>query len=153
MRPSRAWGNILLEPSSVDSCIYTASNVGDTGAAKHYIYTIIEYPSGTDGYYIYRASKTIIEEGVRFELLPCVKGQECYGINSIHPHERDPSHLAFRVTTKKQYIRLATHGSMSMLGGANPVSTHTTRLLWRFMCSYRFDILEYLSELGIVIPK
>ncbi len=31
------------------------------------------------------------------------------------------------------------------------ISDSTSKSLWRFMCSYRFDILEYLAELGIAL--
>ncbi len=147
------WGKISLVASRVLPYTYAASNVSDKTSARHYEYRFVDQPGGVGMNRIYSVFKTIIEDDVCLELMPCVKISTVTSIDNMHSY--GPTYIAFRVTVRGQSTMLSTKYLAAMAStvysGARRISLRKAGLLWKFMCSYRFDILEYLDELGITI--
>ncbi len=142
------WGKIPLTSTPEHPYMYTA--VGTCGVHQ-YRYCITDRPNDVDIYKVYSVSKCVVD-GPGITLLPFASLRRCDDIHSICLG-RGPVYTAFRVYSGEQSIVITTEGSIgaSVPCGARLVPLYIINLLQQFMCSYRFDILEYLAELGITL--
>ncbi len=148
---ARMWGNIPLMQHREELYTYTASNMNDKTTARHYEYKFTDVPSSIRINREYSVSKSIIEDDVHLKMMPCIKVSPVFTVRDIYA--TPTTYRAFHVSVGGRSLLMATRCLIEMVPAtysrARRISMRVALLLWCFMCSYRFDILEYLAELGI----
>ncbi len=154
------WGSIPLVHSPDEDGLYTAiSNIDEGGTTRHYIYAFTCIESTRRSYWpiITGALKCNVKEGVCLEILPFANYFKCDCIDDLFMF--DAMYMAFYVNIRGQHLVLATERCTKPTEYRVPpldvkttlISCTTAGLLRGYMRSYRFDILEYLREIGIVV--